>query len=78
MGNFPLLPLKGALSMSPDDMVSCRVQITSEKGHAGFYEATVQNDIKASLTATPRTGFAEFVFTENEKRGKSVTPPSFR
>lgn len=72
MGNFPLLPLKGALSMSPDDMVSCRIQITGEKGHAGFYEATVQDDIRASLTATPRTGFAEFVFPENEKQGTVI------
>lgn len=39
-------------------MLECRINVSNEKGHAGYYEAMVQEDIKAKLTVTERTGMA--------------------
>ena len=47
MGNFPTFPVKGKLSMSPDNILNYRVNLSEEKGHAGYYETMVQEDIKA-------------------------------
>lgn len=58
LGNFPVLPMKGGIADSPRHMTDGRVRVTSEKGHAGFYEATVDRDILVELTATTRTGIA--------------------
>ena len=62
MGNFPMLPLKGALTFSPEHMMNNTVQISSEKGHPGYYEASVQKDIKAEFTTTERTGISRLSF----------------
>ena len=62
MGNFPVLPLNGRLSISPDNIKDLRADIQKEKGSAGYYEATVNKNIDVKLTVTPRTGFARFVF----------------
>ena len=64
LGNFPVLPMKGGIADSPRHMTDGRVRVTSEKGHAGFYEATVDRDILVELTATTRTGIARFSFPE--------------
>ena len=58
MGNFPTFPVKGKLKMSPDNILNYRINISEEKGHAGYYEAMVQKDNKAKLTVTERTGLA--------------------
>ena len=47
MGNFPTFPLKGKLKTSPGNFLDHRINITEEQGHAGYYEAMVQEDIKA-------------------------------
>jgi len=39
MGNFPTFPVKGKLKMSPDNILNYRINISEEKGHAGYYEA---------------------------------------
>ena len=49
MGNFPTFPVKGKLKMSPDNILNYRINISEEKGHAGYYEAMVQEDIKAKF-----------------------------
>ena len=72
MGNFPTFPVKGKLRMSPDDIISYRVNLSDEKGHAGYYEATVQEDIKAGLTVTQRTGFARYEYPQNESLGTVI------
>ena len=41
MGNFPTFPLEGKLEMSPNIIRDARITVSDEKGHAGFYEATV-------------------------------------
>lgn len=66
MGHFPTLPMKGAVKESPMHMTDARVRISDEQGHAGYYSATVQDNILAEMTATVRTGIARFTFPEDE------------
>ena len=42
MGNFPTFPVTGKLDSSPENILDYRVGICGEQGHAGYYEATVQ------------------------------------
>jgi len=72
MGNFPMLPVKGEILNSPGYMTEGLVQVTQEKGHAGYFEAMVQNDVKAEFTATTRTGLARFTFPEGEQKGSII------
>lgn len=67
MGNFPILPIKGEIRHSPGYMTEGKVRVTDENGHAGYYQARVQNDIEAEFTATERTGFARFSFPQSEE-----------
>ncbi len=69
MGNFPTFPVKGKMEASPDNILNYRVNISGEKGHAGFYEAIVQEDIKAKLTVTERTGMALYEYPATEEFG---------
>ncbi len=68
-GNFPVMPIKGGVTISPERMFNRRVPIRAEKAHAGYYECLVDNDIKASLTVTDRTGTAVFEFPEGATEG---------
>ncbi|GAB6009588.1 GH92 family glycosyl hydrolase [Dysgonomonas reticulitermitis] len=72
MGNFPTFPVKGKLSMSPDDIISYRINLSEEKGHAGYYQTMVQEDIKAELTVTERTGMARYEYPPNESLGTVI------
>lgn len=72
MGNFPLLPLKGVLTVSPDSIINLRAGIGKEKGTAGYYEATVNDDITARMTVTQRTGMAMFSYPAGEQRGTII------
>lgn len=72
MGNFPTFPVKGKLRMSPDDIISYRINLLEEKGHAGYYQAKVQDDIKAELSVTERTGMARYEYPSNESFGTVI------
>lgn len=72
MGNFPTFPVKGKLRMSPDDIISYRINLSEEKGHAGYYQAKVQDDIKAELSVTERTGMARYEYPTNESFGTVI------
>ncbi len=72
MGNFPTFPMKGKLRMSPDNILNCRINVSGEQGHAGCYEATVQEDIKAHLTVTERTGMAKYEFPVEQTAGTII------
>lgn len=72
MGNFPTFPLKGKLEVSPGNIVDHRVNVSDEKGHAGYYEAKVQNDILARLSVTERTGMAQYEYPEGEDFGTII------
>ena len=72
MGNFPTFPVKGKLKMSPDNILNYRINISEEKGHAGYYEAMVQKDIKAKLTVTERTGMASYEYPADQQYGTII------
>ena len=72
MGNFPTFPVKGKLQASPENILNYRINISKEQGHAGYYEATVQEDIRAHLTVTERTGMAKYEFPANQTRGTVI------
>ena len=72
MGNFPTFPVKGKLQASPENILNYRINISKEQGHAGYYEATVQEDIRAHLTVTERTGMAKYEFPANETMGTVI------
>lgn len=72
MGNFPTFPVKGRLKMSPDNILNYRINLSEEQGHAGCYETTVQEDIKAHLTVTERTGMAKYEFPAEQSMGTVI------
>ena len=72
MGNFPTFPLEGKLEMSPNIIRDARITVSDEKGHAGFYEATVQEAVKAQLTVTERTGMARYNFPSEASYGTVI------
>ena len=72
MGNFPTFPVRGRLEASPDKIRDFRIALSEESGHAGYYEAMVQDDIKAMLTVTKRTGMAQYVFPEGDETGTVI------
>ncbi|GAE83909.1 GH92 family glycosyl hydrolase [Bacteroides reticulotermitis] len=72
MGNFPTFPLKGKLKTSPGNFLDHRINITEEQGHAGYYEAMVQENIKAMLTVTERTGMAAYEYPAGQEYGTVI------
>lgn len=72
MGNFPTFPVKGKLRVSPENIIDYRINLTEEKGVAGHYETIVQEDIKAELTVTERTGMARYEYPENQNFGTVI------
>lgn len=72
MGNFPTFPVKGKLKVSPENIIDFRINLTEEKGVAGHYETIVQEDIKAELTVTERTGMARYEYPENQDFGTVI------
>lgn len=72
MGNFPTFPVRGKLQVSPENILNYRINISKEQGHAGYYEATVQEDIRAHLTVTERTGMAKYEFPANQTMGTVI------
>lgn len=72
MGNFPTLPLRGRMETSPENILEYRVDISDERGHAGYYEASVQEAIRARLTVTERTGMAHYTYPEADAYGTVI------
>lgn len=72
MGNFPTLPVAGALIVSPDKIRNAGFMLSAEQGHAGYYETSVNDDIRAQLTVTERTGMARYTFPETALQGTVI------
>ncbi|MCX2574116.1 GH92 family glycosyl hydrolase [Pedobacter sandarakinus] len=73
MGNFPIMPLAGALKDSPNDMKSFKPGFKIEKAVAGLYRVKLtKDDINANLTVTQRTGMATFEFAKSEQQATLV------
>lgn len=72
MGNFPTLPVRGRMAASPENILDFRIGISEEQGHAGYYEARVQDAIQARLTVTERTGMAHYTFPAEDDFGSVI------
>lgn len=72
LGNFPILPICGDIKASPGHMGDGRYFVNSESGHAGYYQATVNENINAEFTATLRTGIGRFFFPEDAEKGSFI------
>src|ERR1700744_5553233 len=69
MGNFPTLPLNGALAASPNDMKGYKPQFHMEKAMAGYYRVNLgSSNIDCELTDTKRTGMAQYHFADTTKQ----------
>lgn len=72
MGNLPLLPLAGALKVSPKDMLGFKRGFKVKKAFAGFYEVIDTAGINSALTVTPRTGMGKFDFPSHLNTGTFI------
>ena len=72
LGNFPMFPLKGSLTKSPDNMRTPGYTVTDEHGHAGYYRAMVNGDVLAELTVGERTGMGRFTFPDDATAGTVI------
>jgi predicted alpha-1,2-mannosidase len=57
-GDVPVLPTVGAVNTSATDSFSH----SNESASAGFYQVALDNGVTTALTATTRTGMADFTF----------------
>ena len=57
-GDVPILPTTGAINTSATDSFAH----SNETATAGYYQVTTSNGVQTQLTATPRSGMAQFTF----------------
>lgn len=72
MGNFPVLPLSGPLNVSPNNMNTFKKYKSIKKVHAGFLSLEMSDLTIADLTASKRSGIANFNFDKETKIGTVV------
>jgi predicted alpha-1,2-mannosidase len=58
MGDVPVLPTVGSINTAATDSFSH----SNESASAGVYQVGLSNGVTTALTATPRTGMAQFTF----------------
>jgi predicted alpha-1,2-mannosidase len=71
-GNFPMVPMNGELTSSPDSILNLNISISGEKGIAGYYSAAVQKNIQAEFTVTERTGMARYTYAPETDKGTVI------
>ena len=69
MGNFPVVPFSGEVNESPSNMNGINNIDSILIAKAGVFQATVNNNINVSLTASERAGFARFLFDDSTHKG---------
>lgn len=67
MGNFPTLPLTGSLEQSPDDMSGFKPGYNDQTTIAGLYKTVMNNGVICEVTATKRTGMAQYTYPSKQK-----------
>jgi len=72
MGNFPVVPFSGEVNESPSNMNGINNIDSILVAKAGVFQAIVNNNIKVSLTASERVGFARFLFDDSTHKGSIV------
>ena len=66
MGNFPILPIKGIIKTSPNDMNSFEKFKEIKTAQAGFLSLKMNENIDVELTTTKRSGVSRFSFNDSE------------
>lgn len=69
MGNFPVLPLSGALTKSPKDMNDFPRYQSVEESTAGCLSLRMKDGVICNLTTSKRSGMAQFIFPADNKEG---------
>lgn len=72
MGNFPVLPIAGPLRNSPNKMESFEKYESINESHAGFLSLQMTDKTTVNLTATQRSGVANFKFDDTTNVGTVV------
>lgn len=72
MGNFPVLPLVGALKESPNDMDDYPRYESVEEAVAGLLTLKMKNKVLCHTTVSKRSGVAQFVFPKEAADGTVI------
>lgn len=72
LGNFPIFPMDGAKTCPGSDLMNCPFSRADREtdykdfnGTAGYFELTLDSDIKTELTATRRTALHRYTFPDD-------------
>ena len=66
LGNFPILPLRGTIQNSPNDMNSFEKFKEIKISQAGYLSLKMNENIDVDLTVTKRSGIGKFTFNDSE------------
>ncbi len=69
MGNFPVLPISGELSESPNGMNTFDQYENILQSHAGYLSLKMADNTPAQLTVNKRLGIASFLFDSSKNNG---------
>jgi len=72
MGNFPVLPLAGAIQTSPNDMNDYACYETINNSNAGYFSMTMKDKVTCESTVSKRSGIVRFKFPDNEANGTVI------
>lgn len=72
MGNFPILPLNGMLQKSPNDMDDYPRYQSIKESTAGCLSLEMKDGVVCNITASKRSGIAQFVFPSGSKEGTLI------
>lgn len=72
MGNFPVLPLEGSISKSPNDMNNYPKFKDINKANAGYLSVTMEDKTNVDLTVSKRSGIAKFNFSNTTEEGSVI------
>ena len=62
MGSFPVLPIAGALTASPNDMNGYSRYETVNSAVAGYFSMTTKDKVMCETTVSKRSGVVRFTF----------------
>jgi predicted alpha-1,2-mannosidase len=72
MGNFPVLPLAGALQTSPNEMNDYARYETINNSNAGYFSMTMKDKVTCESTVSKRSGIVRFKFPDKEANGTVI------
>lgn len=72
LGNFPVLPFAGAITDSPNDMNQYKKYTKINDSYAGYFSATMPDNVICNTTVSERSGIAEFIFPNSARQGTVI------